>query len=136
MAIVGGLDVHRRQITFDYLDSETGQVRRGQIPGTRPSLRSWLARLEGQPGTFAVEGCTGWRFVVEELERAGMTAHLAEPADTAALRGPKRRAKTDGLDCPVPPGVAGRGSAAGVMDSSHARAGDQSHDPVVQGSAG
>ncbi len=98
MAIVGGLDVHRRQITFDYLDSETGQVRRGQIPGTRPSLRSWLARLEGRPGTFAVEGCTGWRFVVEELERAGMTAHLAEPADTAALRGPKRRAKTDGLD--------------------------------------
>src|SRR2546423_13290338 len=34
MAIVGGLDVHRRQITFDYLDTETGQVRRGRVaPG-------------------------------------------------------------------------------------------------------
>jgi len=24
MPIVGGLDIHRRQITFDYLDTETG----------------------------------------------------------------------------------------------------------------
>ncbi|MGH7706223.1 MAG: IS110 family transposase [Candidatus Dormibacteria bacterium] len=98
MAIVGGLDVHRRQITFDYLDGETGEIRRGQIPGTRASFRDWLARVEARPADFAVEGCTGWRFVVDELQRAGMAAHLAEPADTAALRGPKRRAKTDGLD--------------------------------------
>jgi hypothetical protein len=26
MAIVGGLDLHRRQITFDYLDTESGEV--------------------------------------------------------------------------------------------------------------
>ena len=39
--------------------------------------------------------CTGWRYVVEELQRAGITAHLAEPAETAGLRGSKRRAKTD-----------------------------------------
>ena len=31
MAIVGGLDIHRRQVTFDYLDTVTGQVRRGRI---------------------------------------------------------------------------------------------------------
>ncbi len=31
MPIVGGLDIHRKQITFDYLDTVTGQVRRGQI---------------------------------------------------------------------------------------------------------
>jgi hypothetical protein len=36
--------------------------------------------------------------VVEELRAAGMEAHLAEPADTRALRGPKRRAKTDRAD--------------------------------------
>jgi transposase len=29
MPIVGGLDIHRKQITFDYLDTETGQVQRG-----------------------------------------------------------------------------------------------------------
>jgi transposase len=35
---------------------------------------------------------------VEELQRAGITAHVAEPAETAARRGPKRRAKTDRSD--------------------------------------
>jgi transposase len=36
--------------------------------------------------------------VIEELQRAGVAAHLAEPADTAAARGRKRRAKTDRAD--------------------------------------
>jgi hypothetical protein len=36
--------------------------------------------------------------VVDELERAGVVVHLAEPADTAALRGHKRRAKTDRVE--------------------------------------
>ena len=99
MTIVGGLDVHRRQITFDYLDTDTGEVRRGRVsPATREGLREWLARFEDRKAAFAVEGCTGWRFVVEELERAGIEAHMAEPADTAALRGKKRRAKTDRTD--------------------------------------
>ena len=31
MPIVGGPDIHRKQITFDYLDTVTGEVRRGQI---------------------------------------------------------------------------------------------------------
>lgn len=99
MAIVGGFDLHRRQITFDYVDTATGEVSRGRVaPADRKHLRVWLRRLEGQEAAFAVEACTGWRFVVEELERAGAQAHLAEPADTAALRGPKRRAKTDRAD--------------------------------------
>jgi transposase len=100
MAIVGGFDVHRAQITFDYLDTESGQVSAGQIrPATRPALRSWLRRFDGRTDVaVAVEGCTGWRFVVEELVRAGVEAHLAEPADTANLRGRKKRAKTDRAD--------------------------------------
>jgi transposase len=99
MSIVGGLDVHRAQITFDYLDRDSGEVHRGRIaPAARENLRAWLARMEGRPAAFAVEGCTGWRFVVEELRQAGIEAHVAEPADTAALRGPKHRAKTDRSD--------------------------------------
>jgi transposase len=99
MSIVGGLDLHRQQITFDYLDTESGQVSRGRVvPADREHLRVWLRRVERQEAAFAVEACTGWRFVVEELERAGARAHLAEPGDTAALRGPKRRAKTDRTD--------------------------------------
>jgi transposase len=101
VAIVGGFDIHRRQVTFDYLDTVTGQVRRGRIePACRAVLREWLEeQFAGRDDvTFAVEGCTGWQFVVEELERAGIAAVLAEPADTARLRGPKKRAKTDKTD--------------------------------------
>ena len=40
MPIVGGLDIHRKQITFDYLDTVTGQVCRGQVsPADREHLR-------------------------------------------------------------------------------------------------
>ncbi len=28
MPIVGGLDIHRKQITFDYLDTASGEVER------------------------------------------------------------------------------------------------------------
>jgi hypothetical protein len=31
MPIVGGLGIHRKQLTFDYLDTVTGEVQRGQI---------------------------------------------------------------------------------------------------------
>jgi transposase len=101
VSIVGGFDVHRRQITFDYLDTDSGQLLRGRIaPACRAVLRRWLAeRFAGRTDVeFAVEACTGWRFVVEELELAGIAASLAEPADTAAARGRKQRAKTDPAD--------------------------------------
>ena len=45
-----------------------------------------------------MEAITGWRFVVEELQRVGADAHLAEPAETSGLKGKKRRAKTDWAD--------------------------------------
>jgi transposase len=100
MSIVGGFDVHRKQITFDYLDTVTGEVQCGQIVSAdRRRLAGWLQRFGGRDDVaFAAEACTGWRCVIEELQRAGVAAHLAEPADTAAARGRKRRAKTDRAD--------------------------------------
>jgi transposase len=98
MTMIGGLDVHRQQITFDYVDSD-GLVRWGQIrPATRKTLRGWLAELPDGGAQFALEGCTGWRYVVEELRAAGVGAHLGDPAEIAVLRGPKKRAKTDRAD--------------------------------------
>jgi transposase len=100
MQIVSALDVHRRQITYKMLDRETGEVKRGRIaPAARCDVRGWLARFDGCEAEFVLEGTTGWRFVVEEIERAGHIAHLADPAETAAKRGRKRRAKTDNADC-------------------------------------
>jgi transposase len=100
MPIVGAFDVHRSQLTFEYVDSETGEISQGRIaPADRPHLREWLKRFGDQDDlAFALEGCTGWRYVTEELRRIGADVHLAEPADTAALRGKKRRAKTDRTD--------------------------------------
>ena len=100
MPIIGGLDIHRKQLTFDCLDTVAGQVVRGQVaPADREHLRAWLARFSGRDDVaFAFEGCTGWRYVAEEMAAAGIEAHLAEPADTAFARGRKRHAKTDKTD--------------------------------------
>jgi transposase len=99
MTMVGGFDVHRQQITFDCVDDD-GLVRSGQVrPATRQSLRSWLAEhCPDGAAEFGLEGCTGWRYVCEELAAAGVGVHLGDPAEIAALRGPKKRAKTDRAD--------------------------------------
>ncbi len=78
-------------------DTETGEVRRGQVsPADREHLRAWLARFAGrEDAAFALEACTGWRYVAEELAAAGVAAHLA---DTASARGRKRHAKTGKTD--------------------------------------
>src|SRR5881392_3138472 len=88
MPIVGGLDIHRKQLTFDYLDTVTGEVKRGQVaPADRAHLRAWLRRFAGRDDVaFALEGCTGWRYVAEEL------------AAGEGGVGRKRHAKTDKTD--------------------------------------
>ncbi|MDQ6615001.1 MAG: IS110 family transposase [Actinomycetota bacterium] len=102
--MVCGLDLHRGQITFDALEVETGDVWRGRIwQPDRERFRRWLRedlteRAHGGPVALAVEGCTGWRYVVEEIAAAGLEAHVAEPADTQAARGRKKHAKTDRSD--------------------------------------
>ena len=88
-----------RQITFDYVDDD-GLVHSGEIrPATRETLRGWLGKhCASGDAEFALEGCTGWRYVTEELAAAGVVAHLGDPAEIAGLRGPKKRAKTDRAD--------------------------------------
>jgi transposase len=104
MTMVCGLDLHRGQITFDALEVESGEVWRGRVwQPDRARFRRWLRddlapRANGAAVAIAVEGCTGWRYVVEEIISAGFEAHLAEPAETQAARGRKRRAKTDRSD--------------------------------------
>ncbi len=99
MTMVGGFDVHRKQITFDCVDGD-GLVRFGEIrPATRTTLRHWLgAHCPEGDAEFALEGRTGWRYVVDELATAGVVAHLGDPAEIAAARGLKKRAKTDRAD--------------------------------------
>ena len=99
MSIVMGLDQHRAQITAEWLDTETGEVKRARVaPADRAGVRRFLERFDGERLEVALEATTGWRFVVEELRAIGAGVHLAEPAETAGLRGPKKRAKNDRAD--------------------------------------
>jgi transposase len=99
VSIVMGLDQHRGQITGEWIDTETGEVQRARVaPADRAAVRKWLARFGGRELEVALEATTGWRFVVEELRRVGAVVRLAEPAETAGLKGPKQRAKGDRAD--------------------------------------
>jgi hypothetical protein len=99
MSIVdAGFDIHRSQITFDALDTGTGEVSAGRIAATAEAVVEWVGRFPDREVHVALEACTGWYFAARALEVAGATPHLAEVAETRALRGRKRRAKTDRLD--------------------------------------
>jgi transposase len=99
MTILMGLDQHRAQITTEWVDTETGEISRWRVaPADRAGVRQFFSRFGGRELEVALEATTGWRFVVEELRRIGAVVHLAEPAETAALRGSKKRAKNDRAD--------------------------------------
>jgi transposase len=71
------LDLHGAQITFDAVELKAGEVWRGRVwSADRTRFRRWLAeevtpRAKGEPVAMAVEGCAGWRYVVEEITAAG-----------------------------------------------------------------
>ena len=99
MTIVMGLDQHRAQITAEWIDTDTGEVSRRRVaPADRAGVRQFAARFRGNELEVALEATTGWRFVVEEFRAIGARVHLAEPAETAARRGTKKRAKSDRAD--------------------------------------
>src|SRR3954465_10465587 len=78
--------------------TESGEVMRGRIEATPAAVTRWVKRFAGRQIEVAVEACTGWLFVCDALAAAGAVAHLAEPVETRAWRGRKRRAKTDRED--------------------------------------
>jgi transposase len=61
-------------------------------------VRRFAAAFGDRELEVALEATTGWRFVVEEFQAIGASVHLAEPAETAARRGTKKRAKSDRAD--------------------------------------
>jgi len=94
-----GLDQHRAQITAEWMDTSTGEISRGRVrPADRAGVSRFVERFRGQQLEVALEATTGWRFVVEELSAINAGVHLAEPAETAARRGTKKRPKSDRAD--------------------------------------
>ena len=99
MAVAGGLDLHRGQLTFDYVDTgtgrelawpdlplRTGRACAGGCAGS-PACRTWSSRSRGAPG-----GGTWWR----NCSGPGSLRTWPSPPRRRP-RGRKRRAKTDPL---------------------------------------
>ena len=99
MSIVMGVDQHRGQITAEWIDLASGEISRARVRrltvlGCASSWRgspasSWRSRSRRRPGGDSWSKSCG---------AVGAVVHLAEPAETAALRGNKRRAKSDRAD--------------------------------------
>jgi hypothetical protein len=99
VSLVMGIDQHRAQISVEWIDTVTGEVFRARVaPADRAAVRKFLKRFVGEGLEVALEATTGWRFLVEELERAGAEVHLAEPTETSGMKSKKKRAKTDWAD--------------------------------------
>jgi len=73
------MDQHRAQISTEWIDTITSEISRARIaPADRGTVREFLARFDGAELEVALEATTGWRFVVEELERVWFCGSIAE----------------------------------------------------------
>jgi hypothetical protein len=86
MPIVGGLDIHRKHITFDYLGTETGQVRRGQI--ARPTGSTYGASWPGSPAAMTSRSRDRRVAALSAITESRLATNLARP----------RRPRWTGLD--------------------------------------
>jgi transposase len=96
--LYAALDVHKHVLQAAVLDPASGELREARFPATREALREWALPLQGRVAAVAIEATSGWRWVWRELSTLGIEVQLAEPAQTRALRGKKRKAKNDRLD--------------------------------------
>lgn len=96
--LFAALDVHKQVLQAAVLDPVSGGLRDARFAATREALREWATPLRGRVATVAIEATSGWRWVWRELCALGFEVELAEPAQTRALRGRKRKAKNDRLD--------------------------------------
>ena len=116
MSMVCGLDLHRQQITFDAVETESGEVWRGRVwQPDRERFRRWLTsdvarRCNGQPVAMAVEGCTGWRYVDDRTNRAPGDAHQLGHRRLGALHCQPSNGVVEGV------GVAGTVTSPGHLD--------------------
>jgi transposase len=96
--VYAAIDIHKRVFQAAVLDAETGELVQERLPATREALADWATRWAGKLEAVALEATTGWRWVWRELSSRGFEVRLCDPGQARALRGSKRRPKTDRLD--------------------------------------
>jgi transposase len=95
--MMAAIDIHKRVLQSAVLEPASGEFVEERFSG-REALADWAMRWRGRVAAVAIEATTGWRWVARELLAAGFEVHLADPGQAKALRGKKRKAKTDRLD--------------------------------------
>jgi hypothetical protein len=132
VSIRGGLDVHRRQITLDWVDHDSGEARRGRIaPATRAALRAWLGELPCPDGAFAVEGAPagGWG-------RGAAGGRVGRAPGRAGRDQQPARAQAAGQDRPrrrqAAMGAAGAAAAGLLVDPTGVDRGPAPHRAAAQ----
>jgi hypothetical protein len=114
--VVAGFDIHRAQITVDALDTDSGEVTTGRIASNPEAVVGWVGRFAGREVHVALEACTAWYVVAEALEGGGAVPHLAEVAETRALRGRKAAREDRSRRRALAEDAALVGQAAGGVD--------------------
>lgn len=96
--LYAGIDIHKSVFQAVVLDSESGELSESRFAPSLERLVEWMSEWQGKLLAVAIESTTGWRWVARELEQRGFEVHLVDPGRASALRGRRRRAKTDKLD--------------------------------------
>jgi hypothetical protein len=93
-AIVAGVDVHRRRMTVDALDTVMGGVSRGQIESTPAAVEEWVVVFPGR----AVHVAGGRRLRPQTAPGQGMIVESANgSSECHDSRTPVRRGHTPTL---------------------------------------
>jgi len=96
--LYAGIDIHKTVFQAVVLDPDTGELSESRFAPSRERLGEWASAWQGKLAAVAIESTTGWRWVARELEQRGFEVHLVDPGRASALRGRRRRPKTDKLD--------------------------------------
>jgi transposase len=96
--LYGAIDIHKHVFQAAVFDAASGEVVEARFPASRERLGDWAMEWQGRLAAVAIEATSGWRWVVRELQQHGLVVQLADPGQAVALKGKRRRAKTDRLD--------------------------------------
>jgi transposase len=96
--LYAGIDIHKQVFHAVVLDPVTGELCECRFQPSRERLAEWASEWEGKLAGAAIEATTGWRWVARELQAHGFDVHLLDAGRASALRGRRRKAKTDKLD--------------------------------------
>lgn len=96
--VMAAIDIGKAVLQAASVQGVSGVVDETRFPADRESLHRWVDSFAGRLQRVVIEATTGWKWIAHELSARGVEVVLADPAEAAARKGRKRRAKTDRLD--------------------------------------